>query len=52
VLLTLALAAGRFAWLAGSVATVVALPRLFVYDVSFLMLGTLPATRPSAENPR
>lgn len=52
VLLTLYLAAGRFGWLAGSVATVVALPRLFVYDVSFLMLGALPATGPHAEKPR
>jgi hypothetical protein len=52
VILTLAFAAGRFGWLAGSVATVVALPRLFVYDVSFLMLGTLPVTGRDAEPPR
>jgi hypothetical protein len=52
VLITIVFAAGRFGWLTASVATVVALPRLFVYDVSFLMLGALPAierdeTRPS-----
>jgi hypothetical protein len=46
VLATFALAAGRFGWLTGSLATVVALPRLFVYDVTFLMLGTLPAIEP------
>jgi len=49
VLLTVALATRRFAWLAGSVATVVALPRLFVYDVSFLMLGALPVAGPDPE---
>lgn len=49
VVLTLTLAAGRFGWLSGSVATVLALPRLFVYDVSFLMLGTLPVAGPHAE---
>jgi hypothetical protein len=43
VALTLALARSSFGWLTGSVATVVAFPRLFVYDVSFLMLGALPA---------
>lgn len=52
VLLTLALAAGRYGWLAAGAAAVVALPRLFVYDVSFLMLGTLPVTGPDAEEPR
>jgi hypothetical protein len=37
---TLRLAAGRFGWLAAAVSVVLALPRLFVYDVSYLMVGT------------
>jgi hypothetical protein len=41
---TLALAPTRFGWLAGATAVVLALPRLFVYDVSYLMVG-VPATR-------
>lgn len=49
VLATFAIAAGRFGWLAGSAAVVVALPRLFVYDISFLMLGSLPVTAPDVE---
>jgi hypothetical protein len=48
---TRALAAGRFGWLTGAVATVIALPRLFVYDVSFLMLGVLPITEPDGKRP-
>jgi len=28
------------------------LPRLFVYDVSFLMLGTLPVTGRDGERPK
>jgi hypothetical protein len=36
---TLRLARGRFGWLAAAVAVVVALPRLFVYDVTYLMVG-------------
>jgi hypothetical protein len=51
VVATLALAAGRFGWLTGAVANVVALPRLFVYDVSFLMLGALPVIDRDGERP-
>jgi predicted membrane protein len=36
---TLRLAPGRFGWLAAAVSVVLALPRLFVYDVTYLMLG-------------
>jgi hypothetical protein len=38
---TLALARARLGWLAASITVVLALPRLFVYDVSFLM-ASLP----------
>ncbi|HET6379424.1 MAG TPA: hypothetical protein VFH63_00100 [candidate division Zixibacteria bacterium] len=40
---TLALAATRWGWLAGSVTVVLSLPRFFVYDVTFLMVGAIPA---------
>jgi hypothetical protein len=33
------LARGRYGWLAAALALVLALPRLFVYDVTYLMLG-------------
>jgi hypothetical protein len=36
---TLRLAHGRFGWLAAAVSVVLALPRLFVYDVTYLMVG-------------
>ena len=36
---TLRLAPGRFGWLAAAVSVVLALPRLFVYDVTYLMVG-------------
>ena len=36
---TLRLARGSFGWLAAAVSVVVALPRLFVYDVTYLMVG-------------
>jgi hypothetical protein len=36
---TFALAPTRWGWLAGATAVVLALPRLFVYDVTFLMTG-------------
>ena len=39
LVVTLRLAPGRFAWLAAGVDVVIALPRLFVYDVTFLMVG-------------
>ena len=38
---TLRLARGPYAWLAGGTAVVLALPRLFVYDVTFLMPGAV-----------
>ena len=37
---TLRLARGPFGWLAAAVSVVVALPRLFVYDVTYLMVGS------------
>ncbi|MEP6468799.1 MAG: glycosyltransferase 87 family protein [Chloroflexota bacterium] len=37
----LALAKTRFAWLAAATTVTLALPRLFVYDVTYLMLGVL-----------
>jgi hypothetical protein len=36
----LALASTRYAWLASSVAVVLALPRSFLYDVTWIMVGT------------
>ncbi len=40
---TFALAPTRWGWLAGATAVVVSLPRLFVYDVTYLMVGVQPA---------
>ena len=40
---TFALAPTRWGWLAGATAVVVSLPRLFVYDVTYLMVGVEPA---------
>ena len=37
------LAQGRFGWLAAATTASVALPRFFVYDITFLLPGTLPA---------
>ena len=37
--LTLRIARGRFGWLAAATTLVLALPRLFVYDVTYLMVG-------------
>ncbi len=37
---TLRLARSPFGWLAAATAVVLALPRLFVYDVTYLMTGT------------
>jgi hypothetical protein len=45
---TLLLARGRFGWLAAAATVGVALPRLFVYDVTFIQVGA-PATRPAAQ---
>jgi len=42
---TFALAPTRWGWLTGATAIVVSLPRLFVYDVTYLMLGVEPATK-------
>jgi len=47
--LTLRLAQSRFAWLAAATTVVVALPRLFVYDVTYLMVGMPPVARPQPE---
>jgi Glycosyltransferase family 87 len=44
LLVTLRLAGTRFAWLAAAVDVIVSLPRLFVYDVTFLMVGAVPTT--------
>ena len=43
--LTVRLARTRYGWLAAAVDVVVSLPRLFVYDVTFLMVGAVPAER-------
>jgi hypothetical protein len=40
---TIALSRSRFAWLSAGTAVAVALPRLFVYDVTFLMPGAIDA---------
>jgi predicted membrane protein len=40
--MTLRLAPGRFGWLAAATSVVLALPRLFVYDVTYLMAGVAP----------
>ncbi|HEX6654839.1 MAG TPA: glycosyltransferase 87 family protein [Candidatus Limnocylindria bacterium] len=54
---TLALAQTRYAWLSASTAVVLALPRLFVYDVTTLMVGAdyalrkLPSRAPRADIP-
>ena len=44
--ITLRLARGPFGWLGAAVSVVLALPRLFVYDVTYLMVGTPPPKRP------
>jgi hypothetical protein len=45
--MTLRLAPGRFGWLAAATSVVLALPRLFVYDVTYLMAGV-----PTDDGPR
>ena len=40
----------RFRWLSGATAVVLSLPRIFVYDVTFLMLGVLPASRDTSRS--
>ena len=42
---TLALAATRYGWLTAATTVALSLPRFFVYDVTYLMLGTLGARR-------
>ena len=46
---TLALARTRFAWLTAATTVTLALPRLFVYDVTLLMVGVRPALATEAE---
>jgi hypothetical protein len=41
--LTLRLARSRFAWLAAATTVAISLPRLFVYDVTYLMVGASPS---------
>ena len=41
VVLTVRLARTRFAWLAAATTVVVSLPRLFVYDVTYLLVGAV-----------
>ena len=48
---TFALAPTRWGWLAGATAVVVSLPRLFVYDVTYLMVGVEPAAEPETGRP-
>ena len=43
---TLRLARGRYAWLTAAATVAVSLPRLFVYDVTYLMLGTAGSVPP------
>ncbi|HYI67066.1 MAG TPA: glycosyltransferase family 87 protein [Candidatus Limnocylindrales bacterium] len=42
VVATVRLARGRFGWLAAATTVSLALPRFFVYDLTFLLPGTLP----------
>jgi len=43
--LTLRLARTRFAWLTAATTVAVSLPRLLLYDVTYLMVGAVPDTR-------
>lgn len=45
LLVTAWLARGRYGWLAAATTVVVALPRLFVYDVTYLMVGVPEGSR-------
>ena len=49
---TLTLAPSRFGWLAAATTVVVTLPRLFVYDVSFLMVGADSVSRKTSRSAR
>ena len=42
VILSVLLSDGRWAWLAASTTVALALPRFFLYDVTFLMVGAAP----------
>ena len=49
ILLTIRLARTRFAWLAAATTIVLSLPRIFVYDVTYLMVGAVTdSTRAAA----
>jgi hypothetical protein len=50
ILAALFLARTRYRWLATATAVVLSLPRLFVYDVTYVMLGVLPARRVGARS--
>ena len=45
VVVTLRLARTRFAWLAAAITVVISLPRLFVYDVTYLVVGVVRVER-------
>jgi hypothetical protein len=49
---TLLLARGRYGWLAAAATVGLALPRLFVYDVTFVQVGSPRAPHPAPENGR
>jgi hypothetical protein len=44
-LLAVVLAEGKYGWLAAASTAVLAVPRFFVYDITFLVPGAIPATR-------
>lgn len=47
VVVALWLARGRYGWLAAAASVVLAVPRLFVYDVTYLLVGAAPADHPN-----
>ncbi len=47
-----ALARSRYGWLAASIAVAVSLPRFFVYDVTYLLLGAAPRATPPTPRSR
>ena len=49
---TIALAATRYGWLTAATTVALSLPRFFVYDVTYLMLGALPAIRAASRSAR
>ncbi|MDP9250851.1 MAG: glycosyltransferase 87 family protein [Chloroflexota bacterium] len=50
VVITFLSGRNRFRWLSGATAVVLSLPRIFVYDVTYLMLGVLPASRDTSRS--